>query len=76
MPPIELREWMEHNELTHEQAASYLRMSVSGFRKNLYGITPIGAQTERIIELGDLVQRTWGLLTRVRDDKRRELNQD
>ena len=53
MKPTELRAWIKSRRLSHEGAAELLAMSRDGLRKNLYGKTPIGAQTARIVELID-----------------------
>jgi hypothetical protein len=51
--PTALREWIEDRRLSHREAADLLAMSRSALRKNLYGFSEIGAQTERIVELLD-----------------------
>jgi hypothetical protein len=51
MNPADLRAWIKQRCLSHKEAAKLLGLSVPGLRKNLYGAAPIGAQTERIIQL-------------------------
>ncbi len=53
MKPATLRAWIERRRLSHQEAADLLALSLAGLRKNLYGVTRIGPQTERIIELLD-----------------------
>ena len=51
MTPADLHAWIEKRHLTHQDAADLLVMSRYALRERLYGRVPIGAQTERIIEL-------------------------
>ena len=51
MTATELREWIKRHGLTHQEAADLLAMSRDGLRKNIYGQSPIGAQTARIVQL-------------------------
>jgi hypothetical protein len=53
MEARELRDWIKRRRLSHEEAARLLALSVTALRKNLYGVHPVGAQTERIAELID-----------------------
>jgi hypothetical protein len=53
LKPSTLRAWIKRRRLKHHEAAELLALSVAGLRKNLYGITPIGPQTARIVELLD-----------------------
>jgi hypothetical protein len=51
MTAAELKIWIKRRHLKHSEAADLLALSRDGLRKNLYGVTSIGPQTERIIEL-------------------------
>ena len=51
MTPADLRAWIRRRHLSHEEGAELLAISVNSLRKYLYGVVPIGRQTERIIDL-------------------------
>lgn len=51
MTAAELRAWIRREGLSHRAAAELLGMSLDGLRSNLYGRRPIGARTQRIVEL-------------------------
>ncbi len=53
MTPETLKSWIKSRRLSHQDAADLLAITLNVLHKNLYGATPIGAQTERIIELID-----------------------
>jgi predicted XRE-type DNA-binding protein len=57
MTPAELRAWIKQRRLSHDEAAELLAMSRPGLRKNIYGVTPIGAQTELIIGLIEIIEK-------------------
>jgi hypothetical protein len=54
----ELKSWIKRRRLSHSEAADLLALSRDGLRKNLYDVTPIGAQTARIVELLDAAEPT------------------
>jgi hypothetical protein len=60
MTPGELHAWIKRRKLKHEEAAKLLGLSREGLRKNLYGVTPIGRQTEIIVEQRDKVEKWTG----------------
>jgi hypothetical protein len=54
MTSDDLRAWMNARQLRHQAAADLLALPVATLRSQLYHANrPIGAQTERIIELLD-----------------------
>jgi hypothetical protein len=68
MKPSALRAWIEKRHLTHQEAADLLVMSRYALRERLYGRVPIGAQTERIIELLEALRQDDELLEALRQD--------
>jgi hypothetical protein len=56
MTADELKAWIKRRRLSHREASYLLAMSIDGLRKNLYGQTPIGAQTERLAQVWDLAE--------------------
>lgn len=53
MTPDELHAFIKGRGLSHREAAEILGLTRNALRKNLYGVNPVSAQTERIIELLD-----------------------
>ena len=53
MTPAELQAFIKGRYRSHREAAAALGLTRNVLRQNLYGVTDISAQTERIIELLD-----------------------